>query len=76
MYVESSDRLEGNAQFEGFCIDFIEKIAEKLGFNYTFKLSDDGAYGGSKKDEKGNIIGWDGMIAEVYDGVSNSVVFQ
>ena len=49
----------GNDRFEGFCIDMIEKIAEKCNFTYTIRERTDGVYGAN---ENGT---WNGMIGEV-----------
>lgn len=35
--VESIDTLVGNAQYEGYSIDLIKELAEKLGFDFTFR---------------------------------------
>ena len=43
MYVESFEKLSGNARFEGFALDLAEGLSKILGFNYTFKLVDDGS---------------------------------
>ena len=42
MLVESSEKLEGNARFEGISIDVAQELARLLGFNFTIKLVDDG----------------------------------
>ena len=42
MLVESHEKLNGNARFEGFAIDLADELSKLLGFNYTFKLVDDG----------------------------------
>ena len=42
MLVESHEKLTGNARFEGFAIDLATELAIQLGFNFTFKLVDDG----------------------------------
>jgi hypothetical protein len=34
--------LEGNERFEGFAIDLMTAIGQRLNFNVTFKLVDDG----------------------------------
>jgi glutamate receptor, ionotropic, invertebrate len=41
----------------------IQKLSEKLGFNYTFKLQEDGAYGSLNK-ETGE---WNGMMKEIME---------
>ena len=66
MLKEEKRRLEGNDRFEGFAIDLMSNIAELLHFNVTFKLVDDGKYGGT--DDHGN---WNGMIKEVLMGAEN-----
>ncbi|KAI5699759.1 hypothetical protein M8J75_008315 [Diaphorina citri] len=41
MRKDSSEKLVGNDQFEGYSIDLINEIAKILGFNYTLKLKAD-----------------------------------
>lgn len=55
--------LKGNDRFEGFGIELIERLASRLGFNFIFKLQEDGAYGAPHK-ETGE---WNGMIRELMD---------
>ena len=45
MLVESHKKLSGNARFEGFALDLASELSLVLGFNFTFKLVDDGKYG-------------------------------
>ena len=45
MLVESHKKLSGNARFEGFDLDLASELSLVLGFNFTFKLVDDGKYG-------------------------------
>ena len=42
MYVESFEKLSGNDRFEGFAVDLAHELSKVLGFNFTFKLVDDG----------------------------------
>ncbi|XP_046985312.1 glutamate receptor ionotropic, kainate 2 isoform X4 [Schistocerca americana] len=63
MRKESSEKLTGNAQFEGYGIDLIHEIANILCFNYTFKLVPDGRYGSYNPETKE----WDGMMKELLD---------
>lgn len=63
MLKETLMPLRGNDRFEGFGIELIDKLSQRLGFNYTFKLQEDGAYGSPNK-ETGE---WDGMIRELMD---------
>merc|ERR1712128_279391 len=69
MYVESFEKLSGNDRFEGFSIDLATGLAGILGFNFTFKLVDDGAYG--SETSPGN---WNGMLGEVHEGVADFVI--
>ncbi|XP_052126881.1 glutamate receptor ionotropic, kainate 2 isoform X1 [Frankliniella occidentalis] len=63
MRKDSSEKLTGNAQFEGYGIDLIHEISKILGFNYTFKLVPDGRYGSLNRETKE----WDGMMRELLD---------
>ncbi|XP_066999463.2 glutamate receptor ionotropic, kainate 2 isoform X3 [Anabrus simplex] len=63
MRKDSSEKLTGNAQFEGYGIDLIHEISNILGFNYTFKLVPDGRYGSLNRETKE----WDGMMKELLD---------
>ncbi|XP_061378515.1 glutamate receptor ionotropic, kainate 2 [Danaus plexippus] len=60
---EASEKLTGNAQFEGYAVDLIHEISKILGFNYTFKLAPDGRYGSYNRETKE----WDGMIRELLE---------
>jgi len=60
MLVEQPTKLSGNERYEGFAIDLAAALAEKLNFNFTFKVVDDGKYGG--ESSPGN---WNGMLGEV-----------
>ncbi|PBC34948.1 Glutamate receptor, ionotropic kainate [Apis cerana cerana] len=59
----SSNKLVGNAQFEGYSVDLIYEISKILGFNYTFRLVPDERYGSYNKKTKE----WDGMMKELLD---------
>ncbi|XP_063982434.1 glutamate receptor ionotropic, kainate 1 isoform X2 [Diachasmimorpha longicaudata] len=63
MLKDSSEKLQGNAQYEGYSIDLIHEISKILGFNYTFRLVPDKKYGSYNKETKE----WDGMIKELLD---------
>ncbi|XP_030033794.2 glutamate receptor ionotropic, kainate 2 [Manduca sexta] len=61
MRQESTLRLSGNEQYEGFCIELIEKLSKMLKFNYTFVEQVDGSYG--SYDNATNR--WTGMIGRL-----------
>ncbi|XP_050309100.1 glutamate receptor ionotropic, kainate 2 isoform X3 [Anthonomus grandis grandis] len=63
MRKEASEKLIGNAQFEGYAVDLIHEISRTLGFNYTIKLAPDGRYGSLNRETNE----WDGMIRELLD---------
>lgn len=67
---ESSQKLVGNDQFEGYAIDLIHEISKLLGFNYTLKLVPDGRYGSYNQDTKE----WDGMMGELLSQRADLVV--
>ncbi|ULU00584.1 hypothetical protein L3Y34_001207 [Caenorhabditis briggsae] len=59
---------QGNNKFEGFCIDLLKLLADKIeGFNYVIKL---GTKAGSKQPDGS----WDGMIGELLNGNAHAVV--
>ncbi|KAG5684286.1 hypothetical protein PVAND_013522 [Polypedilum vanderplanki] len=60
MRKETTSQLKGNDQFEGHNIELIEKLAARLGFNYTFEIQEDRKYGNRQSDGS-----WDGMIGEL-----------
>lgn len=61
----SHKALLGNDRYEGFAIELIEQLSTRLGFNFTFQVQNDGAYGNPKNKEKTE---WDGMIGEIRAG--------
>lgn len=63
MRKDSSEKLTGNAQFEGYSVDLIYEISRVLGFNYTFRLVPDGRYGSYNPQTKE----WDGMMKELLE---------
>lgn len=63
MRKEASEKLTGNAQFEGYAIDLIHEISKILMFNYTFRLVPDGRHGSYNRETKE----WGGMIRELLD---------
>jgi len=68
MYVETKEKMVGNARFEGYALDMADELSKILGFNYTFKLVDDGKYGSFVNGQ------WNGMLGEVADGTADFVI--
>ncbi|XP_061843949.1 glutamate receptor U1 [Nerophis lumbriciformis] len=56
-------------ELEGFCIDLISELSQKLGFTYKLHLVKDNRYG--VMDASGN---WNGMIGEVIRGDADLAV--
>jgi len=65
--VESINTLVGNAQFEGYSIDLIKELAEKLGFDFIFRNGGND-YGSFNKTT--NIT--TGFLKELVEGVSKN----
>ncbi|XP_054708737.1 glutamate receptor ionotropic, kainate 2-like isoform X2 [Uloborus diversus] len=57
---KKGEYLRGNQRYEGFCVDLIHAICERLKCKFEYRLVGDKNYG--KKHENGT---WDGMIGEV-----------
>ncbi|KAL1466354.1 hypothetical protein MTO96_042791, partial [Rhipicephalus appendiculatus] len=51
----------GNDRFEGFAVDLMDALAQKIGFQYEMHLVKDNAYGSNASGE------WNGMIRELID---------
>ncbi len=56
-------------RYEGYSVDIINEISQILGFNYTIKLVEDGAYGSYNK-QTGK---WNGMIGQEQHGKTNEM---
>ncbi|XP_017844827.1 glutamate receptor ionotropic, kainate 2 [Drosophila busckii] len=61
--VESYKQLEGNSQYEGYGVDLIKELADKLGFNFTFKNGGNN-YGSYNKSTNVST----GMLREIMHG--------
>ncbi|KAL5284003.1 GRIK3 family protein [Megaselia abdita] len=64
MLKQSTTKLSGNNRYEGFAVELIQRLAERLGFNYTFVMHKDDVYGAY--DTKTNTS--TGMIREIMIG--------
>ncbi|KAF0290304.1 Glutamate receptor ionotropic, kainate 2 [Amphibalanus amphitrite] len=55
-------------QFEGFCVDLLERVAELVGFQYRIELAPDSVFG-----YQDAVTGeWDGLVRRLIDKVPNS----
>ncbi|CAH1103684.1 unnamed protein product [Psylliodes chrysocephalus] len=65
MQAEADDGeiLEGNARYEGFCLDLIAQIAKIVGFEFEIQLTEGGSYGFYDEIEDK----WTGLIGDVLE---------
>ncbi|XP_011645300.1 glutamate receptor ionotropic, kainate 2-like isoform X1 [Pogonomyrmex barbatus] len=61
MLKESSSIMTGNDRYEGFGIDIIYEMSNILGFNYTFEVQTDNAYGSFNNVTQK----WNGMLGKI-----------
>lgn len=59
---EPGQVLVGNDQFEGYCKDLADLIADQVKVNYILKLVNDSKYGGRDVNSP---AGWNGMVGEL-----------
>lgn len=60
--------LEGNAKYEGYCVDLIRKLAKISNFEFTFVEADsNGKYMKEKRE-------WDGIIGYIIDRVKHFII--
>lgn len=57
--------MSKGSEWEGYCVDLLAQLSQRLGFKYNLKLVKDNRYG--SVDSSGN---WNGMIGEIVRGVS------
>ena len=55
----------GNPVYDGYCIELLEMLAEKMEFNYDLVFPKDGAYGA--KDVATQT--WNGVVGDLVDKV-------
>ncbi|XP_048485931.1 glutamate receptor ionotropic, kainate 2 [Plutella xylostella] len=61
--VKEGWNLQGNARFEGFCIDLLARVAARAGFHYRLRLVPDNMYG-----VRDPVTGqWNGIVRELVD---------
>ncbi|PAA89431.1 hypothetical protein BOX15_Mlig000431g1 [Macrostomum lignano] len=68
-FIKVKNKNDSNSppQFDGFCIQMLNLIAQEAGFNFTVRLVEDGNYGTKTgNDSEGNEV-WNGMIGELID---------
>ena len=58
----------GDQEFEGLCIDLLNKLSDKMGFHYTIRLIEDGQYGGRLEDGS-----WTGLIRDLIEHVGHTI---
>ncbi|KAL8615464.1 hypothetical protein ACOMHN_053800 [Nucella lapillus] len=58
----------------GYCMDMLQKIAEKRKFNFTIHLSQDGLFGSFEKRNNSDTKQWNGMMGELIDKKADLIV--
>lgn len=61
----SGYNLTANERYEGFCVELIKEVAQKVGFNYTIRLAPEAKYG-IYNPQTGE---WNGIVRELMDRV-------
>merc|ERR1712142_826332 len=62
--------LSGKDKYEGFLLDLVTALADKLGFDFSLEMIGDGRYGRYDSDTGS----WSGMIGEVMSGAADMAV--
>ncbi|XP_064482166.1 glutamate receptor 1-like isoform X2 [Ornithodoros turicata] len=68
---EPGQILVGNDQFEGYCKDLADLVAENLKIAYVLKLVNDSKYGGRDVHSP---AGWNGMVGELIRQEANMAI--
>lgn len=64
---------DGSPIWDGYCIDFARKLAEKLDFDYELVPTKTGSFGDRIPYLNHT---WDGLVGDLMVGVSQSVFIQ
>ncbi len=64
-------KIAGYFSHQGLCIDLLKELAERIGFNYTIYLVEDGNFG--VKDKSTNQ--WNGMVRDLVERVSETAYY-
>ncbi|XP_026541660.1 glutamate receptor 1 isoform X3 [Notechis scutatus] len=70
MQKKSSEPLEGNLRYEGYCVELAAEIAKHVGYNYSLQVVSDGKYGARDSESKM----WNGMVGELVYGRADVAV--
>ncbi|KAM3849044.1 glutamate receptor 1 isoform 3-T3 [Vipera latastei] len=70
MQKKSSEPLEGNMRYEGYCVELAAEIAKHVGYNYSLQVVADGKYGARDSENKM----WNGMVGELVYGRADVAV--
>ena len=60
---------DGNPILHGYCIDFIQKLSEKLNFDYEIILPKHGTFGEILPTGK-----WDGLVGDLVSGQTDIAI--
>lgn len=65
-----NDYFEGNDQYEGYCVELIQRIQQQLKFKYQLELVSDGKNGNFDKEKNE----WNGLIGEIIKGKADLAI--
>ncbi|KAJ6667870.1 hypothetical protein lerEdw1_016191 [Lerista edwardsae] len=70
MQKKNNEQLDGNARYEGYCVELAAEIAKHVGYQYRLQIVADGKYGARDPDTKL----WNGMVGELVYGRADVAV--
>ncbi|XP_066471201.1 glutamate receptor 1 isoform X3 [Tiliqua scincoides] len=70
MQKKNNEQFDGNARYEGYCVELAAEIAKHVGYQYRLQIVADGKYGARDPDTKL----WNGMVGELVYGRADVAV--
>ncbi|XP_028411022.1 glutamate receptor ionotropic, kainate 2-like isoform X2 [Dendronephthya gigantea] len=68
--IKAAGNATGNEAWDGYCMDLLNELAQRLEFNYVLHGSYDGNFGGKSAETQE----WNGMVREITDGKADMAV--
>nr|XP_047142414.1 glutamate receptor ionotropic, NMDA 1 [Hydra vulgaris] len=59
---------------QGYCIDLLKRLSERLNITYSLHLVDDGNFGSLTRENGSNFKRWNGIIGEIVEGKADIAV--
>lgn len=67
-------KLKGNDRYEGFCIDMLQAVAERVNFQYRIYEVADNKYGSITGYDANGTAVWNGLMGDVINGTADIAV--